>query len=228
MPALEICFGFFNDMSMLLEDLLRLSEVVDINTEVHEQMVLAFLDLLTLVCDVSIHTQKTVNGLASSSVFMNLYETFASQIQTFRQRYENIRVSVYKQQLLRENFEEHKGTLAHNHLIPYIEKRKLNLTMGTVHTVLHSIGNWLVSDDPVLADLAKTSAHPTPSREEMTCLWIRSYLKWFLKSEYKTVCLTGGPGSGRSVLASVILDRLQRPAGYVGVSRNVLFVPISK
>ena len=94
---------------MLLGDLLILSEVVDINSEVREQMVLAFLDLLTLVCGVSIHVQKAIKALTGSSVSVSIYEEFAGQIQTFRQRYENIRVSVYKQQLLEEGFEEHKG-----------------------------------------------------------------------------------------------------------------------
>ncbi|KAJ5487911.1 hypothetical protein N7530_002211 [Penicillium desertorum] len=134
------------------------------------------------------------------SAFMNLYETFAGQIQTFRQRYENIRVSVYKQQLLRENVEEHK------------EKRKLNLTMGTVHTELHSITNWLVSDDPVLADLAKTSAHLAPSREEMTCLWISSYLEWFLKNADIPAETTP-----RSVARSLLLQLFTMSGGSVPI-----------
>ncbi|KAE8384522.1 hypothetical protein BDV23DRAFT_176998 [Aspergillus alliaceus] len=106
MAVLEIPFSFFNHMSKILEDLLRHSEIVAINAEVREQMVLAFLDLLTLVCGVSIHIQKALAGLGLS--VYNINETFASQIQTLHQRYEDVGDFVFKSQLLEENFDEQR------------------------------------------------------------------------------------------------------------------------
>lgn len=60
----------------------------------------------------------------------------------------------------------------------------------------------------------------------MTCLWMAPYLTHFLKSDKSTLSFTGKPGSGKTVLASVIVDRLQDPIG--GTSFKTLFVPISK
>ncbi|KAF5861218.1 hypothetical protein ETB97_000473 [Aspergillus alliaceus] len=200
MAVLEIPFSFFNHMSKILEDLLRHSEIVAINAEVREQMVLAFLDLLTLVCGVSIHIQKALAGLGLS--VYNINETFASQIQTLHQRYEDVGDFVFKSQLLEENFDEQR-----------------------VSGELHSIKTWLVSDDPVLAGFAKTGARLSSRREAITCSWIWPYVTRFLKSQRKTLCFAGSPGSGRSVLASVILDNLQEPFRHV--SYDVLFVPIN-
>lgn len=52
------------------------------------------------------------------------------------------------------------------------------------------------------------------------------YLTRFLKSQSTTLSFTGQPGAGKTVLASVIVDRLQDQIG--GVSYKTLFVPISE
>ena len=52
------------------------------------------------------------------------------------------------------------------------------------------------------------------------------YLTRFLKSHNHTLSFSGKPGSGKTVLASVIVDRLQDQVG--GVTYKTLFVPISK
>lgn len=60
----------------------------------------------------------------------------------------------------------------------------------------------------------------------MTCLWLGPYLTRFLKSKNHTLSFYGKPGTGKTVLASVIVDRLQEQVG--GVTYKTLFVPISK
>lgn len=52
------------------------------------------------------------------------------------------------------------------------------------------------------------------------------YLTHFLKSENRTLAFSGKPGSGKTVLASVIVDRLQDPIG--GIKYKTIFVPISE
>jgi hypothetical protein len=59
----------------------------------------------------------------------------------------------------------------------------------------------------------------------MTCLWMNPYLTHFLKSDKHALSFTGAPGSGKTVLASVIVDRLQDHIG--GVTYKSLFVPIN-
>lgn len=48
----------------------------------------------------------------------------------------------------------------------------------------------------------------------------------FLKNKQKSLHISGKPGSGKTVLASVIVDCLQHPIG--GVTYNAIFVPISE
>jgi hypothetical protein len=59
----------------------------------------------------------------------------------------------------------------------------------------------------------------------MTCLWMNPYLTRFLKSDNHALAFTGAPGSGKTVLASVIIDRLQDHIG--GVAYKSLFIPIN-
>lgn len=69
-------------------------------------------------------------------------------------------------------------------------------------------------------------SHLAHDREELTCLWVGPYLTRFLKGENNTLSISGKPGSGKTVLSSVIVDYLQHPIG--GVSYNTLFIPISE
>lgn len=92
--------------------------------------------------------------------------------------------------------------------------------------VVQSVRSWLAPEDRVLSRLAENTSHLAHEREEMTCLWMGPYLTRFLKSQNRTLSFYGKPGSGKTVLASVIVDRLQEQIG--GVQYKTLFVPISK
>lgn len=89
-----------------------------------------------------------------------------------------------------------------------------------------SIRSWLAPEDRVLARLAEAASHLAQDREEMTCLWMAPYLARFLKSDLKALTITGKPGSGKTVLSSVIMDQLQHPIG--GVMYQTMFIPISR
>lgn len=93
-------------------------------------------------------------------------------------------------------------------------------------SVVKAVKSWLAPEDRVLSHLAENTSHLAHEREEMTCLWMAPYLTHFLKSDKSTLSFTGKPGSGKTVLASVIVDRLQDPIG--GTTYKTLFVPISK
>ena len=88
-----------------------------------------------------------------------------------------------------------------------------------------SIKAWVGPEDQVATKLIDSS-HIAQDREELTCLWMVPRLVHFLKSGQRTLSITGKPGSGRTVLASVIVDHLQHPIG--GVTYSTLFVPISE
>lgn len=100
-----------------------------------------------------------------------------------------------------------------------------NMILFTVSEI-KSIRQWLAPEDRVLANVAENTSHLAHDREELTCLWLGPYLTRFLKSQQlKGLSISGAPGSGKTVLASVIVDHLQHPIG--GVTYNTLFIPIS-
>jgi tetratricopeptide (TPR) repeat protein len=92
-------------------------------------------------------------------------------------------------------------------------------------TQVKTIKNWLEPEDPILSNITEFTAHFAQEREESTCLWMAPYLTRFLKSERKTLSISGKPGSGKTILATVINDYLQHPIG--GVMYKSIFVPIN-
>jgi len=65
----------------------------------------------------------------------------------------------------------------------------------------------------VLDHVTEAGAPSAQEREEATCLWVKPYLTRFLKGEQQVLSITGKPGSGKSVLSTVINDHLQHPVG---------------
>lgn len=89
-----------------------------------------------------------------------------------------------------------------------------------------SIKEWVSPEDRVLTNVAVGLSLLAHDREELTCLWVGPYLTRFLKSDQNVLSIRGKPGSGKSIVASVLVDYLQRPIS--GVHYNALFIPISK
>lgn len=93
-------------------------------------------------------------------------------------------------------------------------------------SIVKAVRGWLAPEDRVLAHLAENTSQLAHEREELTCLWVGPYLTHFLKSQNTILSFSGKPGAGKTVLASVIVDRLQDAIG--GVQYKTLFIPISK
>ncbi|CEJ60718.1 hypothetical protein PMG11_09281 [Penicillium brasilianum] len=200
-PALMISFGFFYSTSSALVNLLERTELFSVSQEIKEQLILALADLVTLVASVSTHFHKAIRGLTTASVSVNIYDTFPGQIQSFRERCGKISEAMWRHQLAKENIDTERVA------------------------VVKSVRSWLAPEDRVLSRLAENTSHLAHEREEMTCLWLGPYLTRFLKSKNHTLSFYGKPGSGKTVLASVIVDRLQEQVG--GVTYKTLFVPIN-
>jgi hypothetical protein len=91
---------------------------------------------------------------------------------------------------------------------------------------IKAIQQWLAPEDRVLAHFAKNTPHLAQDWEEFTCLWLGPYLSRFLKSQQlKGLSISGTPGAGKTVLASVIVDYLQHPFG--DITYETVFVSIS-
>ncbi|KAL5360588.1 hypothetical protein BJX96DRAFT_175444 [Aspergillus floccosus] len=199
--ALMVMFGFFCSCSQELVNLLDRAELFAVSQDIKDQLVLALADLVTLVVCVATHFHKSLRGIASESVSIDIYSSFPGPIESFRSRCEHVSGLMWKHQLLREGFDE--------------------ATVSEIQTIKH----WLEPEDPVLANVTQNAAHLAQDREELTCLWMTPYLARFLKSEKKILSISGKPGSGKTILSSVMIDNLQYPIG--GVSYKPIFVPIN-
>ncbi|TLD15231.1 hypothetical protein PspLS_10631 [Pyricularia sp. CBS 133598] len=198
--ALMVSFGFFYSMSVPLVNLLECTELFSVSQETSEQLVMALSDLVTVVASVATYFHKAIRGLTNTSVSVNIYSTFAPQIKTFLERCEKTSESMWKHELQREGADVTK-----------IAKLK-------------AVSQWIAPEDHVMSSVLTSTSHLAHDREELTCLYIGTHLTRFLKSSQKTMLLSGPQGSGKTILASVILDYLQHPIA--GITYNTLFVPI--
>lgn len=212
---------------MVLVNLLERTELFAVSQEIKEQLVLALTDLVTLVASVSTYFHKALRGLTKPSISVNIYGTFSGQIESFRGRCEKISEAMWKHQLLKDDLDGERGEFLQ---IPSSNNlRTIDAANNILFLVseIKSIRQWLAPEDRVLANVAENTSHLAHDREELTCLWLSPYLTRFLKSQQlKGLSISGAPGSGKTVLASVIVDHLQHPIG--GVAYNTIFVPISK
>ncbi|KAF4763603.1 hypothetical protein HAV15_000669 [Penicillium sp. str.  len=200
-PALMASFGFFYSTSSTLVDLLERTELFAVSQTIKNQLVEALADLVSLVAGVSTHFHQSIYALSEGSISINIYETFTGQIESFRERCAKISDSMWRHQLVQES------------------KDPENVA------VVKSVRSWLSPEDRILSHLAENTSHLAHEREEMTCLWMNPYLTHFLKSDNHVLAFTGALGSGKTVLASVIVDRLQDHIG--GVTYKSLFIPIN-
>ncbi|PWY75001.1 NACHT domain protein [Aspergillus heteromorphus CBS 117.55] len=200
--ALMTSFGFFYSTSTTLGNLLERTELFSVTNEIQRQLVQALEDLVNLVANVSSLFHQTVSRLGEDEEweYINIYEKFPTEIHRFRKCCEEISESMWQQQL-KEIGDETK--------------------LGDVKAVR----SWLTPEDRVLSNVAETVSHLAHDREEMTCRWVKPYLFDFLTSQKKVLSIVGKPGSGKTVLASVIVDSLQHPIR--DVHYKTLFIPIN-
>ena len=207
---------------MALLNLLERSELFTVNHEISEQLVLALGDLVTLVASVSTLFHKAIHRASTAPVSIDIHRTFSAQIRTFCQRCEAVSISMWKHQLFQENVE---GCGGKSTLTGYGASRPL--TCSHTAAEINAINTWLTPADKVVAGVADSTSHLAHDREELTCLWVGPYLARFLKSsQLQNLAISGKPGAGKTVLASVIVDHLQHPIG--GVSYSTIYAPISE
>ncbi|THC96665.1 hypothetical protein EYZ11_003870 [Aspergillus tanneri] len=199
--ALMLLFGFFCSCSIELVNLLDRAELFSVSQDIKDQLVLALADLVTLVVSVATHFHRSLRGLTSESVSIDIYSTFPGPIESFCNRCEHVSELMWRHQLLREGFD------------------------GDKVSDIKAIKRWLEPEDPVLENVAEPMAHLARERETLTCLWLTPYLMRFMKGGQSTLAISGNPGSGKTILSSVIADQLQYTIG--GVKYASIYVPIS-
>jgi hypothetical protein len=172
---------------MSFSSVLRRSELLAATPEIREQLCLLYTDLLSLVVDVAIKFYKTVNGMISGHVSLDIFQLFGETIETFRTRQNSVIELVWDSQIENENFEEGEA-------------------LG-----VKILSRWLAPEDRVLTSLNKDYSTFVDQQVEFTCLWFQKHLSRFIQSSNTFLLVTGQPGAGKTTLAGSIVDRLQRP-----------------
>ncbi|CAG8207530.1 unnamed protein product [Penicillium nalgiovense] len=200
--ALLDLFIFFYRFSTDLEHLLDRAELFIVSQGVKDQLILALADLVTVVVGVATYFHKSAGRLTHGSTSIEIYSTFAGPIESLRSRCESAAELLWKHQLLGEGLSDKK-----------VDEIRV-------------IKDWLQPEDPALANVIGVTAQFAQEREESTCLWLEPHLGRFLRSQQQSLSIIGHPGSGKSILATVINDFLQQPNG--GVGYESIFVPINR
>ncbi|KAJ5536107.1 hypothetical protein N7513_009293 [Penicillium frequentans] len=214
--ALMDLFGFFYRCSAGLGNLLDRAELFLVSSDIKDQLILALADLVTLVVCVAKHFHRSL--LSSESVSIDIYSTFPSPIDSFRGRCEHVSELMWHHQLSREGFDVDKGEVQS----PLIHMINSDNREGVG---INTLKDWLQPEDPALAHVTEALAPSAQEREEATCMWVRPYLTRFLKGEQQVLSITGKPGSGKTVLSTVINDYLQHPVG--GMRYTSILAPIN-
>lgn len=156
----------------------------------------AFNDLLVLVRDVALHYHIQISTITSSQVNLDFNSLFGKSIDSFYARKDHI-----------------------------IEAMWACTQESESHDV-HAIRKWLSVRDPVVRDLLRDRAATRARHDEYTCEWIQRTLLDFSRGNSPILALTGPSGSGKSILASWIVERLQRPLGKK--THDTLFLTVGK
>ncbi|KAJ5102456.1 hypothetical protein N7532_002985 [Penicillium argentinense] len=196
--ALMTSFGFFYSLSASLLNLLERTELFDVSADVRRHLVSALLALVDLVDVVTKRFQSHIRA-GKEAITIELYEYCSDQITSFRESCDYIAEAMWKHQLSRESF----GSVSDSDI------KKIRF--------------WLAPEDSVLSRVAENTSHFAHEREEMTCRWVGPSLSDFLKSPQRTLSIFGRPGSGKTILASVIVDSLSDQTN----DYMTLFVPIN-
>ncbi|EAW15289.1 uncharacterized protein ACLA_059560 [Aspergillus clavatus NRRL 1] len=199
--ALLGVFGFLYRISTGLDNLLDRTELFNVSQTIKDQLVLALTDLVSLVVSVATQFHQSIDSLTLGSVSIDIYSTSSTLIESFRSRCEQVGELIWRHQLSEAGLEDQKSIS------------------------VKAIKRWLSPEDPVLTNITDFVANLAQEREESTCLWMTPHLIQFLKGKQKTLAITGKPGSGKSILATVIHDHLQHPIA--GVNYKSILVPIN-
>ncbi|KAL5410988.1 hypothetical protein PMIN03_005094 [Paraphaeosphaeria minitans] len=204
--ALDRAFAVFYKLSLSFSTIHQRVELLatTATTDVREQLTFMYTDLLSLVVDVAITFYKLVKGMSTSSVSIDIFETFGDTIDSFHSRRKQIVESLWNSQIEGQGLESGEA----------IDIAKIT--------------RWLAPQDRVLATLSRDHTIVAEAQAEFTCLWFQKPLTRFINGKEHVLHITGPVGSGKSTLAGSITDRLQRPVNkkqfdtaYVSINASI-------
>jgi ABC-type uncharacterized transport system fused permease/ATPase subunit len=148
-----------------------------------------------LVRDVAIHYHIQINTISSTQVAINFTGLFGKHIDAFYGRKDHIIDAMWAAR---------------------VDADSVNI---------NSIRKWLGIHDNTVQTVFSDRAAARSRRDEYTCEWFQRTLLDFTRGNGEILAITGPSGSGKSMLASWVTERLQRPLGKKK-SHEIMFLTI--
>ncbi|KAK3331850.1 hypothetical protein B0T19DRAFT_367021 [Cercophora scortea] len=195
--ALMPTFQALYQLTLLISHVSQIHDLFHASREVKETVAHLYCDVVELVGNISVHYRKTIGNLAANkSVTINFEATFGHAMGEIWLRRDLIAAKMWSLKL---------GHRALGLSLEFI-RRQLQNDRSTR-------GNFY---DQVAESLG---------RAEDTCEWLRSPLVEFFRSNDKALTITGDSGTGKTILAGWIKERLQSPLDHVQYSTLMYTFP---
>ncbi|CAK7211371.1 hypothetical protein SBRCBS47491_001102 [Sporothrix bragantina] len=184
-PALLPAFMTLYELGLLVSQVTQIPGIFESTKEVKVDISRLYSQLVGLAGSISVHYRNHIFDLGPHHqlVTLNLNDLFGRQIDDIWDSKKKLYARIWSQSLGKRHFALSLGDLRH----------RLNPESEAFRHALY-------------AEMAEDL-----ERAEDTCEWVKSDLVDFLQSNEKILTVTGAPGSGKTVLADWIEERLQRP-----------------
>jgi hypothetical protein len=171
-------------VALSLSFFLQHRDLLSINGHIRSEVGHAFNELLMLVRDVALHYHVQINQISSTEVTIDLNGLFGNHIDAFYRRKDHIIDAMWA------------------------------ACKGDVDSAtINSVRMWLGVRDATVRTVLSDRSASRSRRDEYTCEWFQRPLLDFTRGNSGILAITGSSGCGKSVIASWVLERLQRPLG---------------
>lgn len=158
--------------------------------EVKETLAHLYCDIVELVGDIAVYYRRKISTLKPhETVTINFESTFGASMAGIWKRRDHLTSRLWS----------------------------LRLYSKSYHLSLEAVRRRLKSDRSVQGAFYD-QVHESLKRAEDTCEWLKPNLVEFFRGSEKALTITGDPGSGKTVLAGWVKERLQRPLDHVQYS----------
>lgn len=185
--ALVFTFQVLYDLGRLVSHVVQIHEVFSSSTEVKEDVAHLYCGLVDLVGRIAILYREKISSLGSNkSGVVNFEANFGKAVATIWATRDSIVGKMWSLQL-------------HRH-------QAAGLSLAVIRRRLQN--------DRSAKGIFYDQVSESVNRAEDTCEWLGNHLTEFFRGKDKALTITGDSGSGKTVLAGWIKERLQRPLNH--------------
>jgi ABC-type multidrug transport system fused ATPase/permease subunit len=171
----------FYKAGLSLSFFLQHPELLSANSHIRTEVGQVLNELLILVRDVGLYYRTRISALSSAEISIDFSSVFSKNIFAFYRR--------------------------KDHIIDALWECRLGDDCANVRV----IRQWLDTHDNIARTVIREQLAANSRRHEHTSEWMGRPLLDFSRSTEDVLAITGPSGSGKSILAGWIVERLQKP-----------------